>query len=101
MEIVLVVVTLIALTVAAGSIHWAFRRSSGRVAVFEEKELLERVTSEMRVQMGQLAGEALAVNNEQFLALAEQRFQNQQERTKNLLDPFGIQMKSLGETVGK
>ena len=101
MDVLLLLVALLSLAVAAAAVVWAIRSARSASSSVDEAALAQRMAAEVRAQVGEAAVEALAANNEQFLALAEQRFEKQQEKTKNLLDPFEVQMKAIDETVGK
>ena len=98
MEVVLLLVTLVALAVAVGAVVWAVRGAGSAV---DEEALVRRMAAEVRARVGEAAVDALAANNEQFLALATERLGAEREKTKNLLDPFAAQMKLLDATVGK
>tara|TARA_B100001123_G_scaffold243653_1_gene272381 strand:+ start:3628 stop:4836 length:1209 start_codon:yes stop_codon:yes gene_type:complete len=67
----------------------------------EVSSMLERLTSDLKVQMGELATKALQDNNEQFLTLASERMNVVKEQTKGLLDPFVKQIDQLGKTVSE
>ena len=67
----------------------------------EVSSMLERLTSDLKVQMGELATKALQDNNEQFLTLASERMNVVKEQTKGLLDPFEKQIEQLGKTVSE
>ena len=67
----------------------------------EVSSILERLTSDLKVQMGELATKALQDNNEQFLTLASERMNVVKEQTKGLLDPFVKQIDQLGKTVSE
>ncbi|MCH2412818.1 MAG: hypothetical protein MK189_07575, partial [Acidimicrobiales bacterium] len=101
MDVLMLLVALLSLAVAAAAVVWAIRSARSASSSVDEAALAQRMAAEVRAQVGEAAVEALAANNEQFLALAEQRFEKQQEKTKNLLDPFEVQMKAIDETVGK
>ena len=99
MDVLMVVVTLLALAVAVLVVVWAVRGNRSAGSAVDEGALAQRMAAEVRAQVGEAAVDALVANNEQFLALAEQRFEKQQEKTKNLLDPFEAQMKAIDKTV--
>lgn len=101
MDVLMLLVALLSLAVAAVAVVWATRSARSAASSVDEAALVQRMAAEVRAQVGEAAVDALTANNEQFLALAEQRFEKQQEKTRNLLDPFEVQMKAIDETVGK
>ncbi|MBE40127.1 MAG: hypothetical protein CL480_02125, partial [Acidobacteria bacterium] len=99
-------IALVAVLVAVGTVAWAVRRTPVPRDVPADAEadpssLAQQVAAALDAQMRKMATQALTDNNEQFLALASERFNTVTEQTKGLLQPVTSQMKQLGETVAE
>ena len=105
MEIALVLVAVFSVLVAVMAVVWAVRRPAPVAAdpgapVVDATALAQQIGAEVKAQVAETAINALNSNTDQFLRLAEERMATVHEKTKGLLDPLGIQMKKLDETVG-
>lgn len=104
---VIIVVLLVALVISISvSVKALIRQKNSsdldsEASKEEVTSMLERLTSDLKVQMGELANKALQDNNEQFLTLASERMNVVKEQTKGLLDPFEKQIEQLGKTVSE
>ena len=104
---VIIVVLLVALVISISvSVKALIRQKNSsdldsEASKEEVTSMLERLTSDLKVQMGELANKALQDNNEQFLTLASERMNVVKEQTKGLLDPFTKQIDQLGKTVSE
>jgi DNA recombination protein RmuC len=101
MNVLMLLLALVCLAVAVAALVWATRSARSAASSIDEEALAQRMAAEVRAQVGEAAVDALAANNEQFLALATERLGAEREKTKNLLDPFAAQMKLLDATVAK